>query len=162
RAELLGREGEARFDDVSVIQPLLFAIQVALSEWWRACGVQPDAVIGHSLGEIAAAHIAGALSLEDAVITVCHYSQLQKTTAANTGMALVDLAASAVEERLVAHGDRLVVGAYNGPSSTVVSGEAAALDAFVRGLKSEGIRASLVRVNVAAHSAAMDPIGPEI
>ncbi|WP_394847041.1 acyltransferase domain-containing protein [Pendulispora brunnea] len=162
RAELLRREGEARFDDVSVIQPVLFAIQVALSEWWRAGGVEPDAVIGHSLGEIAAAYIAGALSLEDAVETVCHYSRLQKTTAADTGMALVDLDANAVEERLGAYADRIVVGAYNGPSSTVVSGAATALNDFVAELKLQGIRASLVRVNVAAHSAAMDPIVPEI
>ncbi|WP_394836708.1 acyltransferase domain-containing protein [Pendulispora rubella] len=165
RTELLRASpsaGDARFDDVSVIQPVLFAIQVALSEWWRAAGVEPDAVIGHSLGEIAAAYIAGALSLEDAVETVCHYSRLQKTTAADTGMALVDLDADAVEEWLGAYGGRIVIGAYNGPSSTVVSGEASALSRLVTELKLLGIRASLVRVAVAAHSAAMDPIAPEI
>src|SRR5205814_9642817 len=77
--ELRAQDDAAKLDDTARVQPVLFALQVGLAELWRAWGVEPAAVVGHSLGEVAAAHIAGALSLGDAVRAVYHRSRLQQT-----------------------------------------------------------------------------------
>ncbi|HEY9228781.1 MAG TPA: type I polyketide synthase, partial [Gemmatimonadaceae bacterium] len=82
-----------RLDDIAVIQPVLLAIELALAALWRSIGVRPDAVIGHSMGEIAAAHVAGALSLDDAMRVVAHRSALMRRTSGRGAMALVELSA---------------------------------------------------------------------
>src|SRR5690606_20023814 len=143
-----------------VIQPAIFAIQIALAALWRSWGVEPDAVIGHSMGEVAAACVAGVLSLEEAARVICHRSQLMKRVSGQGAMALVELSFSEAEQVVIASGlaDRLGVAVSNGPTSTVLSGDPAALQIVVDQLEDQGVFCRFVKVDVAAHSPHMDAL----
>ncbi|MCA9704852.1 MAG: acyltransferase domain-containing protein [Myxococcales bacterium] len=143
-------------DDVDVVQPSIVAIQIALAAQLDDWGIAPDAVVGHSMGEISAACIAGILEPSAAMHAIFHYSRLQKTTAGRGGMALVDLPPSELEPLLAAHGGALCVAANNGPRSTVISGEVGALEAVLAQLRARDVPCAAVNVNVAAHSSQMD------
>ena len=147
---------------VEVVQPALFAISVALAARLRSLGLHPDFVIGHSMGEVAAAHIAGALSLGDAARIMCRRSAMLSRIAGRGAMLLV--AQSAVEmETLVAERSELVsLAASNGPMSTVLSGDAAALDEIKAELATLNVFARRVKVEVAAHSPQVDPLLDEL
>jgi len=156
--ELYADEADTRWDDVSVTQPVLFAIQYAIAEWMVAAGVRPDAVVGHSLGEITAAVIAGILDLPDAVRLVYHYSrQQQRIGDQGGGMAIVQLSADDLENVVGGHPEVVVAG-YNGPRSTVLAGPVTALESIVAELKARDALCALIRVNLAAHSPAIDVI----
>ncbi|HLF25992.1 MAG TPA: type I polyketide synthase, partial [Anaerolineae bacterium] len=152
----------ARLDDIAVIQPTLFAIQVALAAIWQALGVQPDAVIGHSLGEVAAAHIAGALSLDDAARIICTRSQLMKRLSGHGAMAVVELSRAEAQAALQGYEERLAVAVSNGPRSTVLSGDPATLQEVIARLQSQDVFCRLVKVDVAAHSPQMETLRPEL
>ncbi|MFD9813806.1 type I polyketide synthase [Streptomyces sp. NPDC059080] len=159
RAVLRGEEGTDALDQVAeVVQPALFTVMTGLAELWRHYGVTPAAVVGHSQGEIAAAYVAGALSLEDAARIVALRSQLLKELAGKGGMASVMLGRAAVEERLAAWGGRLSVAVVNSSASTVVSGDADAMDELLDGLAAEGIWARRVPVDYASHSAHVEVV----
>ncbi|MFC6084167.1 type I polyketide synthase [Sphaerisporangium aureirubrum] len=155
---LTGRPDTPPADRVDVVQPALFAVMVALARLWEAAGVRPDAVIGHSQGEIAAAHVAGALSLEDAATVVALRGRAITAIAGRGGMASVLLPVSAVRERLARHEGRLAVAAVNGAASTVVSGDADAVAELVAVYQAEGVRARVVPVDYASHSAHVEPL----
>src|SRR5690606_4849350 len=106
-------EAGAALDRIDVVQPALFAMEVGLAALWRAWGVTPDAVIGHSLGEVAAAHVAGALSLEDAARVICVRSRLLHTVSGRGAMAVVELGAEEAEARLGPRGALLSIAAWN-------------------------------------------------
>jgi acyl transferase domain-containing protein/acyl carrier protein len=153
RAVLRGEEGTASLDQGDeVVQPALFTVMTGMAELWRHYGVTPAAVVGHSQGEIAAAYVAGALSLEDAVRIVALRSQLLKELAGKGGLASVMLGRAAVEEHLAAWGGRLSVAVANSPASTVVSGDAEAIDQLLDRLAAEGIWARRVPIDYASHS----------
>ncbi|HWD00814.1 MAG TPA: type I polyketide synthase [Candidatus Sulfopaludibacter sp.] len=156
--ELLTPE-RARTGDVAAIQPLLFAMQVSLAALWEHWGIRPDAVVGHSLGEVAAAHVAGILTLEDAVLVIHHYSRLQATLANRGGMALVELAAEDVAAYL---GSGLCIAGYNSPTATVVSGGVGAIAQILAELTAKGIFGAQIQVNLAAHSEQIDGISEEL
>ena len=137
---------------VDVVQPALFAMMVSLAGLWRSYGVEPAAVVGHSQGEIAAAHVAGALSLEDAARVAALRSQALAQIAGAGGMASVSLAADELRERLGQNGGGLAIAAYNGPRSMVVAGSPAELDALIADCEAEGVRGSRIAVNYASHS----------
>ncbi|MEV0187998.1 SDR family NAD(P)-dependent oxidoreductase [Kitasatospora purpeofusca] len=161
-AVLRGRPGAPGLDRVDVVQPVLFAVMVSLAALWEAAGVRPDAVIGHSQGEIAAAHVAGALSLEDAAAVVALRSQAIAGLGltGRGAMAAVPLSVGEVEVAIAAvpDPDLLGVAAVNGPTSTVVSGEREAVEALVESYRAAGVRAKLVPVDYASHSAQMEPL----
>ncbi|MFD7629880.1 type I polyketide synthase [Streptomyces sp. NPDC059851] len=161
---LRGVEGAPSLDRVDVVQPALFAVMVSLAEVWRAAGVRPGAVIGHSQGEIAAACVAGILSLEDAARVVALRSQaIGRVLAGLGGMVSVPLPAVEVRERIAAWGEgRISVAAVNGPSSVVVSGEALALDEFLAACEVEGVRAKRIAVDYASHSAQVELLREEL
>ncbi|GAA3632235.1 acyltransferase domain-containing protein [Microlunatus ginsengisoli] len=164
-AELHAEEDPARAADVSVVQPLLFSVQVALAGWLESRGVRPDAVVGHSLGEIAAAVIAGMLPLEEAARLVHHYSRHQRRIAADDqGMAVAELSAAEIGELCAPGGPYagLSVAAHNGPRSTAVAGDVPTLRRLLAGLKDRGVLCALIKVNVAAHSAAIDRVGADL
>ncbi|PJN25604.1 polyketide synthase [Kitasatospora sp. CB02891] len=140
---------------VDVVQPVLWAVMVSLAEVWRSFGVVPDAVVGHSQGEIAAAVVAGGLSLEDGARVVALRSRVIGALAGRGGMASVPLPVDVVRERIAG---RLSVAAVNGPSSTVVSGDADAVAEFVDALVAEGVRARLIEVDYASHSAHVEEV----
>ncbi|WP_410173621.1 SDR family NAD(P)-dependent oxidoreductase, partial [Frankia nepalensis] len=159
--------GGADLERVDVVQPALWAVMVSLAALWRSHGVEPDAVIGHSQGEIAAACVAGALSLDDGARVVALRSQAIRDIAGNGGMASVPLPADEVRARLdgAAGGalagplpGALSVAAVNGPASTVVAGDAAALRDLVRRYQDEGVRARTIPVDYASHSAQIEPL----
>ncbi|WP_398898931.1 type I polyketide synthase [Streptomyces sp. 3211.6] len=148
---------------VDVVQPVLFAVMVALAEVWKSYGVEPAAVIGHSQGEIAAACVAGALSLEDAAKVVALRSQAIDAIAGLGGMVSVSLPAADAAERIASSfGDRLAVAAVNGPSSTVVSGDADACAELVTLLEAEGVRARRVAVEYASHCSHVEKLEAEL
>ncbi|WP_406281201.1 SDR family NAD(P)-dependent oxidoreductase [Nocardia sp. NBC_00881] len=156
---LRGEPGAASLERVDVVQPVLFAMLVSLARLWRAGGVEPTAVVGHSQGEIAAAVVAGGLSLADGARVVTARSRaVAEVLSGSGGMASVGLAADVVADRLAAFGDRLSVAAVNGPGQTVVSGESRALAEFVAGCAAEGVWAKQVSVDYASHSVAVERI----
>ncbi|OKH94376.1 beta-ketoacyl synthase [Streptomyces uncialis] len=147
---------------VDVVQPALWAVMVSLAEVWRSFGVVPDAVVGHSQGEIAAAVVAGGLSLEDGARVVALRSRAVGALAGRGGMASVPLPVDAVRERIASLGGGLSVAAVNGPSSTVVSGDADAVTQLVDGLVGEGVRARRIEVDYASHSAHVEEIREQL
>ena len=128
---LRGVEGAPEFDRVDVVQPALWAVMVSLAALWRSVGIEPDAVVGHSQGEIAAAVVAGALSLEDAAKIVALRSKAIVKLAGTGGMVSVALPADEVRELVSQWDGAIDVAAHNGPVSTVVSGDPEALAELV-------------------------------
>ena len=150
-----GAARAARLLATEVAQPVLFALQVALTAQWRALGLTPAAVVGHSVGEVAAAWAAGVLSLDDAVSVVWHRSRLMQAAAGAGRMAQVDLPAAQVAAALLHHGEGLEIAGFNGPASTVVAGEPALLEAWVEEQGRNGVTARKLAVDYAFHSRQM-------
>jgi acyl transferase domain-containing protein/surfactin synthase thioesterase subunit len=147
---------------IEVIQPALFAIEVALVALWRSWGVEPDVVVGHSMGEVAAAHVAGALSLEDAVALICRRSRLLRRIAGRGAMAVVELSHSDAEAAVRGYEDRLQVAVSNSPRSTVLAGDPAGLAEVISTLEARGVFCRQVKVDVASHSPQVDPLRPDL
>ena len=153
---------QSRLNEIDIIQPALFAIQLALAALWRSWGIEPQAVVGHSLGEVAAACVAGALSFDDAVRVVCQRSRLFKRTVGQGAMAAVELSIEDAQRLLVGHEDRVSIAVSNGPTSTVLSGDPAALAAIVDELQHADIFCRMVKVEFAAHSPQMEPLRADL
>ncbi|WP_020499040.1 type I polyketide synthase [Sciscionella marina] len=152
--------GAHGFESADVVQPALWAVLVSLAEVWRQAGVRPDAVVGHSQGEIAAAVVAGILSLEDAARVVALRSKALTALAGRGGMMSVAEPASVVRDRIAACGDRLALAAANGPQSTVVSGDPGALHELAESCPE--VRTRIIPVDYASHSAHVDDLCEEI
>ena len=161
-AERLATLAAEDLDAGEVIGPLIFAVQMALAALWRSWGIVPDAVVGHSMGEVAAACVAGALSLEDAARTVCRRSLLLGRTGGLGTMLLLDLPIREAQEALAGFEDRISVGAINSPTSTVIAGDHAALAAFGEQLEQRGVFYRKVKIGFAAHSPLVDPLCPDL
>ena len=145
------------------IQPTLFTMQVALAATMRSYGVRPGAVIGHSLGEAAAAVVAGALSLEDGVRVICRRSRLMSTIAGAGAMASVELPAQKVLSELTARGiDDVVVAVVPSPQSTVIGGATQTVRDLVAAWEHGDVMAREIAVDVASHSPQVDPILDEL
>ncbi|MFE9931034.1 acyltransferase domain-containing protein, partial [Streptomyces sp. NPDC005533] len=157
-----GVEGAPGFERVDVVQPVLWSVMVSLAEVWRSVGVEPAAVVGHSQGEIAAACVAGVLSVEDAARVVALRSRALTVLSGRGGMMSVAQPAAWVRERIGAWEGRISVAAVNGPSQTVVSGDPQALAEFLAQAKEEGARARLVDVDYASHSAHVEELEGEL
>ena len=140
-----------------MVQPALFAIMVALAELWRAHGVHPAAVVGHSQGEIAAAYVAGALTLDGRRAGGAPVAPLTIVALAGRGaMASIALPAERVRTRCSSGTARCRSPRVNGPNATVVSGEPAARRRARRAVRADGARAKLIAVDYASHSAQVD------
>ena len=161
--EAVLRDGTgALLERVDVVQPALFAVMVGLARWWESCGVRPAAVVGHSQGEIAAAHIAGFLPLPDAARLVVLRSQaLLRVSSTGDGMLSLGVSAERAAE-LVAGGTGLSVAAVNGPSSTVLSGALAELRPIAADCEREGVRARWIPVDYASHSSRMEVLRTDL
>jgi myxalamid-type polyketide synthase MxaE and MxaD len=164
REQLAANEGTPAFrmDDISVIQPVLLAVEIALAELWRFYGVEPAAVVGHSMGEAGAAYFAGALTLDDAMAVICRRSALMRSTSGRGAMAVVDLSFDDLARRLESYGGRVSVAVSNAPGSSVMSGDPAAVTELLAQFEKEGIFARQVKVDVASHSPQMDPLVPKL
>ncbi|QTZ95654.1 type I polyketide synthase [Streptomyces auratus] len=161
-AVLRGADGAPGLDRVDVVQPVLWAVMVSLAEVWRAHGVEPAAVVGHSQGEIAAACVAGALSLADGARVVALRSKAIRALSGRGGMVSVALPSSDVSDLIKPWNGRVSVAAVNGPSSVVVSGDADALDELMDGCKEREVRARRIEVDYASHSAHVESIREEL
>ncbi|MFH8370506.1 type I polyketide synthase [Streptomyces sp. NPDC018031] len=159
---LRGADGAPGLDRVDVVQPVLWAVMISLAGLWRSFGVEPAAVVGHSQGEIAAAVVAGGLSLEDGARVVALRSRALGVLAGRGGMASIALPREGVEELLRPWDGRVTVAALNGPASVVVSGDADALTELLAGCERDGVRARRVEVDYASHSPHVEAIEREL
>ncbi|HEX8847781.1 MAG TPA: type I polyketide synthase [Pyrinomonadaceae bacterium] len=160
--EINADEMRSRLDEIDVAQPVIFAIQVSLAALWRSWGIEPDAVVGQSMGEIAAAHVAGALSLEDAVQIICRRSQLLKRMSGLGSMAAVELSLEQAQAALLGYEGRLSVAVSNSHVSTVIAGETEALEEILKKLQQQGVFCRQVKVNIASHSPQMEPLRDDL
>ncbi|MFI0773486.1 SDR family NAD(P)-dependent oxidoreductase [Streptomyces sp. NPDC021212] len=153
---------EAMLERVDVVQPVLWAVMVSLAGLWRHYGVEPVAVVGHSQGEIAAATVAGALSLQDGARVVTLRSKALPALSGQGGMVSVALPREEAERRISRWGDRMSIAAVNGGASTVVSGEVGALEELMAACEAEEVRARRIPVDYASHSAQVERIEQEL
>ncbi|WP_236543852.1 type I polyketide synthase [Spiractinospora alimapuensis] len=153
-----GTAAAERLDRTGTTQPALFAIEVALFRLLGSWGVTPDYVVGHSVGEVAAAHVAGVLSLPDACTLITARGALMQRLPDGGGMLSVRLSEKEVISTIAGFADRVSVAAVNSPTSTVISGDADALTELAEVFRDQGTRTTALRVSHAFHSARMDPI----
>ncbi|WP_055526186.1 type I polyketide synthase [Streptomyces graminilatus] len=158
--EVLG--DEAQLARVDVVQPVLWAVMVSLAAVWRSYGVEPAAVVGHSQGEIAAAVVAGGLSLEDGARVVALRSRAILALSGQGGMVSVQLPADNVRQELARWDGRIDLAAVNGPASVVVAGETDALDELLAWAEEEGVRARRIAVDYASHSFQVEGLRAEL
>ncbi|MGW4488740.1 type I polyketide synthase [Amycolatopsis sp. NPDC004368] len=147
---------------VDVVQPALWAMMVSLAELWQSAGLRPDAVMGHSQGEIAAACVAGVLSLEEAARIVALRSQALTVLSGRGAMASLRLSREETVELLAKWRGRVAVAALNGPDSTVVSGDAPSVEELVEYLNERGVEARKIAVDYASHGTEVDAIREEL
>jgi len=162
-AEQITRPGpEAHSDHSDVVQPVMFTLQVALAALWRAWGVEPDGVVGHSMGEVAAAHEAGALTLAQAAQVIVARSRELMRVWDQGAMLLVGLSAEDAEGAAASHPGRLHVAVLNGPRSTVLSGHEDAVREVQVALESRGVFCHRVKTNGAGHCPSIDPLAASL
>ena len=160
--ELLRVPDEERLERLDVIQPTLWAMEIALAQLWRSWGIEPDVVIGHSMGESAAAYVCGALSLADAAAVICRRSRLARRLSGHGAMAWVALPADEAAAALSGHQDKVAVAAINSPTSTLLSGDGAALERVLAGLDARGVDNRRVNVDFASHCPQMDALREDL
>lgn len=163
---LLQHFGDAENDslaDIDITQVVLFAFQLALAEMWKAFGVVPAVVVGHSMGEVAAACVSGALRLEDAIEVIVRRSRLLRDAMHSGSMVAVELPLKDAREVIEDVSDRIEIAACNGPRSTVLSGDQKALDTIVERLESRNVFCRTLRTNgVPGHSSRVQPMAEEL
>lgn len=153
--ELHRTEAESRLDQTAIAQPALFSLHVALASLWKSWGITPDALVGHSVGEIAALHVSGALNLAEAIRIVWHRGRVMQQATGLGRMASIGLSEEEAKALIAPYGDRLSIGAVNGPRSTVLSGQAESLELALESLTKRNVSHRMLPVQYAFHSAQM-------
>ncbi|MGQ0841934.1 SDR family NAD(P)-dependent oxidoreductase [Actinokineospora sp.] len=161
-ADVLCGDDPAWLDRVDIVQPALFTMGVALAALWRSRGVRPDAVVGHSQGEVVAAVVAGALTLDQGALVVAARSAAVRDRAPGGAMALVECPHERLVDLVDAAGIHVSIAAVNTKHSTVVSGDSVELDKIVGLLADQGVYHRKVNVDYASHSAHMDALLPAL
>lgn len=149
---LLTQSDSSAMQQTEVAQPAVFALQVALAALWRSWGIEPDAVVGHSVGEIAAAHIAGALTLKDAVRLVHHRARLMQRLTGKGRMVAASLSPAQAGDFLAKFKGKLSIAAVNAPKSIVFSGETQQMEELTSSLKAQKVACRDLGVDYAFHS----------
>src|SRR5262245_16003229 len=161
RSETLLKAGRT-----DVLQPTLFAVQVAAAAWWRHWGIEPEAVVGHSVGEVAAAHVAGILDLDVAVRVVCNRAKSMQRVIEDSSesgdMLAIRMGRKEVEEALLLSEGRVTIAAYNGEDLLVLSGEKKALEELLLSTRFKGIHYRWLNVGGAFHSRHMERVTEEL
>ncbi|MCU1242343.1 MAG: polyketide synthase [Candidatus Acidoferrum typicum] len=160
--QLAAAEPESRSDEIDIVQPMLFSIQVALAALWSSWGIRPDAVVGQSMGEIAAAYVAGALNLDDAARVICRRSQIMRRVSGKGSMALVDLSFEQASEAIRGLEDQVSIALSNSARSTVLAGDPATLESLIDRFERKSIFCRRIKVDVASHSPQMDPLRSDL
>jgi len=161
-AELLADEAASRMTETSVAQPANFALQIALVELWHSWGIEPDALIGHSAGEVAAAYLAGALTWDDALCVIFHRSRLQQLTTGQGRMLAVGQPYEAMQRILQGYEDRISVAAINSPNAVTLVGDADSLHDIARLMEEQGIFCRYLQGRVPYHSYYMNILHEEL
>lgn len=160
--ELTTSQDRSRINETQIAQPAIFAVQVALYSLWRSWGIEPDVIIGHSVGEVAAAHVAGVLSLEDAIQVIFHRSRVQAKAAGKGKMLAVGLSSEEVASYLEGYEEKVSIAAINSPNSVTLAGDSKALEEIAQSLEQKEIFSRLLRVEVPYHSPLMEPLKREL
>ncbi len=160
--ELSRDEGASRLQETAIAQPAIFALQVALASLWASWGVLPSAVVGHSVGEVAAAHIAGVLSLREAARVIFHRGRCMNAAPDTGRMLAASLNAQQAEELAARYPAQIALAAINSPNSVTFSGELDALRKIAATLDSRGVFVSFLRVQYAFHSHQMDVVKEDL
>jgi myxalamid-type polyketide synthase MxaE and MxaD len=162
--EEIDREAaQSRLDDTELTQPAIFAVQWALFTLWRSFGIAPDAVVGHSLGEVAAACAAGAITLADGVRIVFHRSRLMKRASGHGRTAVVGLSFDEARDAIRGYEPALAVAGSNSPSASVVAGDPASIERLLADLSARDVFCRAIPgVDIAFHSPQMDPLRKEL
>lgn len=161
-SEMLRSEASSRLTETQIAQPANFLLQVGLVKVLESIGVRPDAIVGHSVGEVSAAYVAGVLNLEDAVSVSYHRSRLQKTAAGTGSMLAVGLSEVALQPLLEDRKDRVSIAAINGPSSITLAGDTAALAELANLLTADNVFNRPLQVEVPYHSPMMEALRDEL
>lgn len=159
---MLADEADSKMADTVVAQPANFVLQAALTELWQSIGVEPAAVVGHSVGEVTAAYVCGVLSLEDALLVSFHRSRIQKKAAGKGSMLAVGTTQEHVQDLLVPYEGRVSIAAINSPSAVTLAGETEALEQIAAQVEAAGLFNRFLKVQVPYHSPAMDPLLDDI
>ncbi|MEV6095419.1 type I polyketide synthase [Nocardia sp. NPDC051981] len=154
-AVLSGAAGPGWLDHVDQVQPVLWALSLGIAAGWRRAGIVPDVVIGHSQGEIAAATVAGLLSLDDAALIVSRRSALLRSVAGTGRMLAVELSVAEIPAAITGFEDLVALAVHNGPTSCVLSGDTDAIEALDEILAADGVFCRMVNVDYASHSPRM-------
>ncbi|MET0357570.1 MAG: type I polyketide synthase, partial [Cellvibrio sp.] len=160
--EMQSSEENSRVAKTDVAQPMNFAVQAALTEVWRSWGIEPDAVVGHSVGEVTSAYVSGILSLEEALLVSYHRSRLQGSLANTGGMLAVGLSEKAVQTYLSDYPEHVSIAAINSPHAVTLAGQQASLDELAAIFQQNNIFNRALQVEVPYHSPLMAPIEAEI
>lgn len=161
-SELAAEPARSRLQDTAVAQPALFALQVGLAAAFKAFGIEPAAVVGHSIGEVAASHVSGALSLAEAVRVVFHRGRIMQQATGHGRMVAVELPQAEVEAAIGRDAALVSVASVNAPLSCVLSGEPSAVEAIIGRLESAGVICRPLPVNYAFHSVQMEGPSAEL
>lgn len=159
---LLATDSAQALDEIAIVQPAIFAVQVALAQLLQSWGIVPDAVVGHSMGEVAATHIAGVLTLEDAITVICERSILLKEVKGRGSMMATELTPEQASEVLQGYEDHISLAVVNGPAATVLSGDPDKLQEVMDRLNAQNLFCKWVKVDVASHSPQMDILRPRL
>ncbi|MEV5976634.1 type I polyketide synthase [Streptomyces sp. NPDC052114] len=154
--------GDAWMSRIDMLQPALWAMSLGLAELWRAHGVEPDVVLGHSQGEITAATLAGVLSYEDAALVMARRSAIARRASGHGRMLAVDLDRDAALAALEGFEDVVSLAVHNGPNASVLSGDEDAVLMLKELLEADGTYCRLVNVDYASHSPQMDPLREDL
>ena len=157
-AELRRDENESKVNDTVVVQAAVMAIQISLFKLYEHYGIRPAAIVGHSIGEVAAAFAAGALTIKQTVQVIYQRSQAQNRASGKGGMLAVGLSLEDARKLIEGYAGKVSIGAVNGPEMLTLSGDAVPLEQIAQLLESRGVFNRPVRVQVAYHSHHMEPI----
>ena len=155
-------EEDSRIDRTDIAQPAIFALQVALAELWKSWGVHPAKVIGHSVGEVAAAYVAGIYTLEDAVTVIYHRSRLQNTTGGHGRMVAVGVSQQEAKKLIAGHEQAIEVAVVNSPGMVTLAGDTEVLEEVVSVIEKSGKFVRWLRIDYAFHTHQMEPIKEEL
>jgi acyl transferase domain-containing protein/thioesterase domain-containing protein/acyl carrier protein len=154
--ELSCNEESSRLQDTEIAQSAIFSLQIALAALWQSWGVKPSAVVGHSVGEVAGAHVAGVLTLREAARLIFHRGRAMNSAPRAGRMLAANLDAGQAEEYAANFQGEVTIAAFNSPTSVTLSGDAAALEEIARSLEGRGIFNRFLQVKYAFHSHQMD------
>lgn len=163
KEELFANETNSLLGRIDVVQPYLFAMQVALANLWISWGIKPTSVVGHSMGEVAAAFISGSITLNDAANVICSRSKLMNQLKGKDGaMAVTGLSEDRAYKIITKYNGKLSVAVENSPKSTVIAGSQTEISSLIEELEAKEIFVRQVKVDVASHSPQMDLIKEDL